>query len=82
MFFFYLRRHVLWMHAMSQKLEISLLVLNVSSLFFFFKNVYTQNTLKGMRIVLSIVDKYDIVHQFSYCCKVNCDKHIDQINIF
>ena len=51
-------------------------------LIFFFKNVYTQNTLKGMRIVLFIVDKYDIVHQFSYCCKVNCDKHIDQINIF
>ena len=82
MFFFYLRRHVLWMHAMSQKLEISLLMLICVFLIFFLKNVYTQNTLKGMRIVLFIVDKYDIVHQFSYCFKVNCDEHTDQINIF
>ena len=31
-------------------------------LIFLKKNVYTQNTLKGMRIVLFIADKYDIVH--------------------
>ena len=45
------------------KLEISILLLNVSSIFLF-KNVYTQNTLKRMRILLPIADKYELEYQF------------------
>ena len=37
--------------------------------YFFFLNVYTQNTLKGMRIVLFIADKYDIVHHIHIAAK-------------